>query len=95
MELHNYTETIVQEVVEELMGSANLDICRCERCRLDIAAKALNNLPPRYIVNHKGEVFTKLSFSCNEMRVQVVTAVMNAMLQVAQNPGHGKAAGRV
>ena len=95
MELHNYTETIVRDVVEELMETTTLDICRCERCRLDVAAKALNDLPAHYVVTHKGEVFTKLSFSYNEMRVKVLAVVMNAMLQVAQKPSHVKAAGKV
>lgn len=92
MELHNYTEIIVRDAVKELMADTSLEICRCERCHLDVAAKALNNLPPHYVVTHKGEVFTKLSFSYNEMRVKVLAAVMTAMLQVAQNPSHEKEA---
>lgn len=88
VELHNYTESIVKEVVDELMNNTSLDICRCERCRLDVAAIALNGLPPHYVVTEKGEVFTRLSFSYNDMRVKVLAAVMNAMLQVARNPSH-------
>jgi len=37
----------------------NTEYCKCERCRMDIAAYALNRLPPRYVHSLAGELIHK------------------------------------
>ncbi len=85
--LNNYTETVVNEVLKEILAGRN-DICKCETCQLDIMAKALNNLPPQYYVSDRGEVFSKLLASYLETRTKVVTEVTKAIMQISQQPHH-------
>ena len=59
MEIKNFMEDFVEDVIEDMV-SVEADVCFCEACRLDIAALALNRLPPKYIVTEKGRAFTKV-----------------------------------
>lgn len=87
LELHNYTEKVVKEVVDEILSKRE-GICKCDKCRLDIMAIALNNLPPQYYVSDKGEVFSKLLATYVETRTKVVTEVTKAVMQVESQPHH-------
>lgn len=87
MELHNYIEKVVREVLDEMLSRKN-DICKCEKCRLDMMAIALNNLPPQYYVSDKGEVFSKLMSTYADMRTKVLTEVTKAIMQVEKQPFH-------
>ncbi len=51
-ELHNLIEDEVIRITNELLKDRE-DICTCDKCKLDIAAIALNNLKPKYVVNRK------------------------------------------
>lgn len=48
MEFRNYMEELVICVLDEILARQEIG-CKCQRCRLDIAALALNNLPPKYV----------------------------------------------
>lgn len=87
LELHNYSEKVVREILGELLSRKN-DICKCDRCRLDMMAIALNNLPPQYYVSDKGEVFSKLMATYAELRTKVLTEVTKAIMQVEKQPYH-------
>ncbi|MDW7673467.1 MAG: late competence development ComFB family protein [Bacillota bacterium] len=87
MELKNYMEVMVLQAIDELLKKRS-DICRCEKCRLDIAAKALNSLPPKYIVSYHGEVYTKTSVLQNQSNADVLRAVTQAIMHVSRNPHH-------
>jgi competence protein ComFB len=87
MELQNYTEKVVREVLNEIVDRRT-DLCKCERCRLDIMAMALNNLTPQYYVSEKGEVFSKLLATYMETRTKVITEVIKAVMHVEKTPHH-------
>lgn len=86
-ELRNLMEEAVTEALDTAW--ADEDMCRCERCRLDILAKALNNLPPRYVVTERGKVFTRADFLELQKSIDVLTALGNAIRLVKENPRHG------
>ena len=58
MELKNYMEEIVLQSMDDILKDINM--CKCDICKMDIAAKALNDLPPQYVVTKKGEVYSKI-----------------------------------
>ncbi|WP_418789997.1 late competence development ComFB family protein [Phosphitispora sp. TUW77] len=87
LELQNYTEKVVNDVLDEVLEKRE-GLCKCEKCRLDIMAIALNNLPPQYYVSEKGEVFSKLLASYNDTRIKVVTEITKAAIQVQKEPHH-------
>lgn len=66
----------------------NPKVCSCEKCRMDMAALALNQLPPRYVVTHRGQVFTKVSQLQCQYEADVLMAIMRAVEKVTDNPRH-------
>ncbi|HAH79114.1 MAG TPA: hypothetical protein DEB16_04505 [Ruminococcaceae bacterium] len=59
--------------------------CRCDRCKRDIVALALNKLPPRYRVVAEGQPLPELDQKEN---ARVVMAMIEAVLKVRANPRH-------
>ena len=48
----NMMEAMVEDELDKMGDS--LGCCLCDQCRGDIAAYALNQLPPRYVVTKAG-----------------------------------------
>ena len=84
--LRNYMEELVYEVIDDIAD--DMKICRCERCRLDIAAKALNDLPPLYIITQKGQVYSRINNLKAQFEVDIIAAVSKAAILVKRNPKH-------
>lgn len=87
MELKNYMEVLVFDVMDEVLQNKP-DICDCKRCKLDIAAKALNSLPAKYVVSQHGEVYTKSSVLEQQSKTDVLSKVVAAIEHVKKNPHH-------
>lgn len=89
--LKNFIELAVEEMVDDVLSKyaeKNPGTCSCPRCRLDIMAFALNNIPTRYVVTDKGSIFTKVSMDQISDKAQVVFAIINAIQIVQKNPRH-------
>lgn len=88
MKLQNYMEIVVADALQQVL--ANMPhICRCERCRLDMMALALNRLPPKYTVTRSGEVFTKLRMWDTSNQAKILAEVTRAAMRVGEKPSHG------
>jgi competence protein ComFB len=87
MELHNNMEDLVLRYAETSMNRMG-SICKCEKCRKDVAAIALNNLPAKYIVTEKGDMYTRLKEMEMQYIADVVREVTKAIDIVAKNPMH-------
>lgn len=84
--LKNYMEEIVFNLLKEVLDDIN--VCTCEKCMLDIAAIALNDLPPKYIVTEKGELYTKVNALKQQFEVDVISAITKAAVLVKRKPRH-------
>lgn len=84
--LKNYMEDIVSSTTHDILKLMN--ICKCEKCRLDIIALALNDLPPKYVVTEKGELYSKVNELQHQFSIDVQTAIIKAALIVGKNPKH-------
>jgi competence protein ComFB len=62
--------------------------CHCERCRLDMMAFALNNLPPRYIVADRGLTHVNLEATSAQFSSDVLYAVGKAIQLIGMRPRH-------
>ncbi len=82
---------IMVEAVNETIDSvlSVYDVCKCEMCRMDIIALALNHLPPRYVVRTTGAALTRFTLSREQERAEVITAIVRAIELVSKNPRHG------
>lgn len=76
----NYERVVA--VMEKLLKERYQSICSCSRCVNDIAAIALNYLPPHYYVE-KDE-----GREIGSPWVMVETAVVEAIDRVVENPNH-------
>ncbi len=84
--LHNLMESTVKELINDLMAKENM--CTCEQCRLDVAALALNNLPPRYVVSPKGASYARADLLELQKYVDVIGAITKAIRLVKEHPRH-------
>lgn len=80
-------EYVVYDYLPEILKNVK-GICKCEDCMDDIAALALNKLKPHYVKTQKGEVYSKLDEMQLQFKIDVVTAIMESIQQVAKNPSH-------
>ena len=85
-QIKNYMEEIVFNQMKDVLTDINM--CTCEKCLLDIAAIALNDLPPKYIVTEKGELYSKINALGQQFEVDVVSAITKAAVLVKRRPRH-------
>jgi len=79
----NYERVVM--VMDRVLQERYRDFCSCPRCISDIAAIALNYLPPHYIVEPSGKK------ECGSPWIMVETAVFEAIDKVMEKPNHPKA----
>ncbi len=84
--IKNYMEEIVFGQMKEVL--ADINMCTCEKCLLDIAAIALNDLPPKYVVTKKGELYSKINTLGQQFEVDVVSAITKAAVLVKRRTRH-------
>ncbi len=87
MEIKNYMELVVDSLLPDLL-ERNSSICRCKQCRADIKAIALNNLPPKYIVAQRKDIFLKINELSIQFESEVVAAILEAIQKVKKSPRH-------
>lgn len=86
--LKNYSEILVCGMLDKILNRYD-NICKCEKCKLDIKAIALNSLSTKYIVSEQGEIYTKaLAEVDKQEKINVTTAITKAIEIVAANPKH-------
>lgn len=84
VELINLMEETVFKKIDKLWGDT--DYCKCDRCRMDIAAYALNRLPPQYVQSLKGRVLYRFEESRRQSDIVVTVTVGKAIAIVGKSP---------
>ncbi|MBZ0100519.1 MAG: late competence development ComFB family protein [Taibaiella sp.] len=79
-------EEIVYNQMKDILCDINM--CKCEKCLMDVAAIALNDLPSKYIVTEKGELYSKINALSQQFEVDVVSAITKAAVLVKRRPRH-------
>jgi competence protein ComFB len=64
------------------------DFCGCQTCVSDVLALALNNLPPKYIATHIGEVYTRVASLQQQFETDILCAVIKSIEIVQGRPRH-------
>jgi hypothetical protein len=81
--IYNIAERLVLKTVDEVILRFNC--CRCDRCRRDIIAYALNLLSPKYIV---ADLQSVEKAEADYTRKPILDALIKACLKVRANPRH-------
>lgn len=82
----NVMHALVEEKVDKYIRLFGL--CTCPRCRIDVKALALTNLPAKYVVIGEEERIPMLSVYEGRYNAAVVSQVMWACKKVMDNPRH-------
>ncbi len=88
-DLRNVMETLVELKLNEIIDK--LDCCKCEQCRTDIVAYALNRLPPKYVATYEGSVYSKLDTLSVQYETDMLTILMQGAEKVKAHPRHSMA----
>lgn len=84
----NVMQALVEEKVDKCMAEAGM--CTCPRCRIDVMALALSQLPSKYVVLHANDTLPMLTVYANRYSAAVTTQLMAACQRVNENPRHGE-----
>jgi len=84
--LRNIMEDYVIATLDHMLD--DLDVCKCEKCRLDIASYALNRLPSKYVATTQGELMSRLCEFDHQFEAQVMATIVAAVNKISQNPRH-------
>jgi competence protein ComFB len=84
--LKNTMEDVVNKNIDSILNIMN--VCKCEKCRMDIMAISLNDLPAKYVVTATGELYTKVRELEQQFEVNVETAIIKAAIFVSKKPQH-------
>jgi len=84
--LKNHMEEVVFNQMDTVLQ--DIQMCKCNKCQMDIAAIALNELPPKYVVTDKGVLFTKIDALQSQFEIGVTSAIIRAALIVRKSPWH-------
>jgi len=85
-QIKNYMEHIVFSQMKDILK--DLHVCTCDKCVYDIAAIALNELPSKYIVSERGELYSKVERLMQQFEVDVMAAITKAAELVKKSPRH-------
>jgi competence protein ComFB len=84
--IKNYMEDCVNDMMDGILSEINY--CKCEKCRYDISAIALNSLPAKYVVTKRGQLYTRLDALQNQFDVDIISAITKAAVIVNRSPRH-------
>lgn len=87
MKLYNLLEADVINVINRNIEEIGLD-CSCDKCKMDIAAIALNNLKPQYVVTEEGNVYGRAMNMNSQFNTNILLEVTKAMAIVRKSPHH-------
>lgn len=82
----NYMEIWVKEHMEELLKES--DMCKCEKCKRDVYAFALNHLKPFYVATNRGRLITKASGMHQQLETDIIIEITKAINIVSNNARH-------
>lgn len=88
---YNVMQALVEDKTDKYIRMFNL--CSCPRCRIDVIALALSNLPAKYVVAKPHELIPRLSIYEQKFSAAVVTQVMSACRKVLERPHHQREQG--
>ena len=81
--LVNLTELLVCDRIDNVFAKFNC--CRCDKCRKDVTAAALNMLPAEYVVAPPEEIARMVEEHPSQ---EVSSALVKAVLQIRAKPQH-------
>lgn len=87
--LKNIMENIVADKLDDAL--IGYDCCKCESCKMDMMAYALNHIQPKYVVSHMGSLYAKLQTTPLQYSTDLLTVISKAIKIISEHPRHDDA----
>jgi competence protein ComFB len=87
MKIQNYMEEVVQDELDLLLAE-RANVCKCNKCKLDMMVWVLNRMPAKYVITDRGRLYTKLREQETQFKADVVQELTKAIDFVCKNPQH-------
>lgn len=84
-ELQNLMEETVLEKIDSIWKEENR-FCKCDKCKYDIAAFALNRLPARYVSTLAGAMLHKFESQTTQTDAEITAVVYRAIQVIGEEP---------
>lgn len=84
--LINAYDDIVRSSVRELMSKS--DMCRCDKCFLDICAIVFNRKYSRFVTTTEGQLLSKVPQISYGGQVEMTVTILDAIKMVRDFPKH-------
>jgi competence protein ComFB len=87
-EYKNVMEYLVLNTLDTAWKS--LECCKCDKCKSDVIALTLNQLPSKYVVTQAGEVYARINELSICKEAEIITALAKSAKIVKEKPRHEK-----
>lgn len=84
--LVNVVESLVRGKARELIKT--MDMCKCDKCFMDVCAITLNRLKPKYVTTTRGELLSQISTFSSNYQSELMVEVLKALVAVKNSPKH-------
>ncbi len=84
--MRNVSEDLVDLYLDDCIEKSGM--CSCERCRADVMALALNQMPAHYVVTTSGDAYIRANATSSQAQADIITAIMSGINIVGVNPNH-------
>ena len=84
--LHNAMEDSIMEKAKSIVS--RMDMCRCQKCFLDVCALVLNQAPPKYVTTRKGALMSRLPAMTQKTEMELTILITKSAKMVQGKPMH-------
>lgn len=84
--LKNMTEILAEQKLDALWKAQ--ECCKCEKCREDVLARALNKLPPHYVSTDAGGLYERAKMLNSRYDFEIMREVAMAIQAIKDQPRH-------
>ena len=81
------TQALVEIMAPEIIERSDM-VCKCDKCRKDVMAVALNNLDCTFTTTYQGEILTRLNAIGIRGQKIIETEIIKAIEFVKERPMH-------
>ncbi len=87
LKVKNIMEEVVWQKISAILERMP-DCCDCPKCKNDIIAITLNNIPSKYVASKQGELLSKITASELQNDTRLSAIITSAVLYVKDHPRH-------
>ena len=85
----NVMERLLSDMEGEMENEMRQNgVCMCDRCRADVQALVLTNMPAKYVIVDSSNASPILGYHKNRYKIAMLTEILKACSKVKEAPRH-------